>query len=265
MTTNNSPLYLPKGGLVGLPPAGEVAVFVDTDGTLKQMDSNGTATAVVAGFTSDTIINLPNAGSTPVKALELVTSLTSNTPGSEASQFVINLLTGGAQVAAMTVGPNQALFRAGTRNVPGLAISATNIGFSYGVNGSDGNSLLLSVDPTNNFWFSYGSASQGYGFMFQGTPGSGFPAAGGMLFAQAAGSFGPQLFSNSWDIVLGNTGALATAATTGFVQIPSMPGIPTGIMKKLVSGMVGIVFNTAANKLQVTKDGTNWIASGVFA
>jgi len=89
-----------------LPPAGEYAIFVDTDGTLKQMDSTGAVTAIGgAGFSSDVLLKLPNSATTPVNALELLTALSVNTPGSEASTFLTKLINLGVTYNALNLTP----------------------------------------------------------------------------------------------------------------------------------------------------------------
>lgn len=58
MTTNNSPLYLPKGGLVGLPSAGEIAVFSDANGNLFVIDETGAVTPASAARGAVTTVTL---------------------------------------------------------------------------------------------------------------------------------------------------------------------------------------------------------------
>ena len=99
-------LTMSKGGPVIAPPPGDMAAFWDTDGTFKQIDPTGAVTAIGGGgFGQNTTINLPNSSSTPVPALNLVTALTSNTPGSEASSFTTNLLNGGVAYPSVSLVP----------------------------------------------------------------------------------------------------------------------------------------------------------------
>jgi hypothetical protein len=63
MTTNNSPLYLPKGGLVGLPPAGEIAIFADANGNVFKIDEAGSVTAIGGGTISNSLVVLARAQS----------------------------------------------------------------------------------------------------------------------------------------------------------------------------------------------------------
>jgi hypothetical protein len=58
MTTNNSPLYLPKGGLVGLPPAGEIAVFSDANGNVFVVDETGAVTPASSARGAGTTVTL---------------------------------------------------------------------------------------------------------------------------------------------------------------------------------------------------------------
>lgn len=71
--------------------AGKLNVSFD-NGTTWNPISSGT------GFTSDVIIQLPNSNSTPVTALELKTTLPTNTAGSETSAFDMTTLVGGSPV-----------------------------------------------------------------------------------------------------------------------------------------------------------------------
>src|SRR6185437_1604804 len=99
-------LTISKGGPVIAPPPGDMAAFWDTDGTFKQIDPTGAVTAIGGGgFGQNTTINLPNSSSTPVPALNLVTALTSNTPGSEASSITTTLLNGGVAYPSVSLVP----------------------------------------------------------------------------------------------------------------------------------------------------------------
>lgn len=96
--------------------------------------SNGLA--IISGVLTNTAPLLPvstifinNAVSTPITALELDTTLTNNGAGTEASQLLVKLFTGGAQTTALTITPVQTQFPAGTASVPGVAIGAANVGF----------------------------------------------------------------------------------------------------------------------------------------
>lgn len=59
-------------------------------------------------------------------------------------------------------------------------------------------------------------------------------------------------------IVGGGDAALATNATHGFLQVPTMAGTPTGT-PATVAGHVALVFDTSGNKLWVYDGG--WISA----
>jgi len=103
-------IILPQGSAPAGVNAGEQALILDSDGTAKLQDAAGTKTPVGSGgFGADTTVSLPNASAGLVPALELIASLTSSVVGSEASQWLIKVLTAGAQVSAMQIGPAQTL------------------------------------------------------------------------------------------------------------------------------------------------------------
>lgn len=77
-----------------------------------------------APFGADTIVQVNNASSTPVSSLEVITSLTTSTAGSEASKWVIKLLSAGAQVTALDLRPTQLLAPSGVAGAPGLSFQA---------------------------------------------------------------------------------------------------------------------------------------------
>ncbi len=91
---------------------GEIALIA---GTLQQSLDGGAFSALCGGwFGANTTVQLPNNLSVNVNALNVQTSLTNNTSGSEASQWVIRLLKGGVGapgggfgVDTITLAPDQ--------------------------------------------------------------------------------------------------------------------------------------------------------------
>ena len=162
--------------------AGAIAIQ-NIAGVLKQVDDQGNVsslggggggvTSIVAGtgisisgatgavtvtntapFGADTTIQINNVGGTPVSAWEGISTLTNTGAGTEASQYVIKLLTAGAQVSALTLAPAQLLATAGTNAKPGVAVTAARGLFS------DATGLALASAGTNQdaVWVKPGSS-----------------------------------------------------------------------------------------------------------
>jgi hypothetical protein len=99
-------IYLNVGAPVGVPDPGKKAIFADTDGSIKALDSTGAKSSVGAGgYGSDAIVDLPNSNAALVEASELVTSLTTQTAGSEVSRFLLKLLSAGAKMTVVQFDP----------------------------------------------------------------------------------------------------------------------------------------------------------------
>lgn len=83
-----------------------------------------------APFGADTQVDINNGSGTPVHALQVTNSLTTATAGSEASKWVIKLLSAGAQTTALDLRPTQMLSPDGSVSAPAWAFgSQTGTGF----------------------------------------------------------------------------------------------------------------------------------------
>lgn len=151
------------------------------------------------GLSAASIVTLPNSLSVQVNALELDTTLSTNTSGAEVSRFVIKLLKAGA---------------------------STN---------------FYQFDP-DTFTMSSGVAKIAFpnSSMFQDI------------------SFVNLNFTMFGDFVIGTSGALATGATRGFLQIPTCAGTPSGSLSGLVSGKAAMVLDTTGSKLWLSAVAGVW-------
>lgn len=122
-------LYLNVGGGVVVPKSGEKAIFVDSDGTLKTIDSTGTEASVGGGSVTEdratasgNVVNLDVSG------------LSGDTDGDYEFDGLINVPADGVNLATFTIQPN------------GLSTnqaSSTNNVFSGGAGFSDQASLFI--------------------------------------------------------------------------------------------------------------------------
>lgn len=249
-------IRLRVGGANAVPPSGVNAYFVDTDGTFKELKSDGTKGAIGASsFGSDTIVQLNNSGGTAVNTLELVTSLTTATAGSEASQWLVKLLSAGAQANSLIMRPGQLLAPNGAAATPGYGFLGTA---RDGTTGS-GYGMFFDQASARLAW----SVAGALGMTFDGTNLLNLGALGKMLFSisQDAGmqrnsSADVQLVTGH-DVVAGADGALATNATAGFLEIPTCAGTPTGTVV-VRTGKAAIVYDTTNNKIALTTGGGTW-------
>lgn len=205
--------------------------------------------AVGGGFGSDTIVQLPNASTTLVDALEMVTTLSTATAGSEVSQLAIKLLSAGAQVTAMTIKPLATEFPVGTSGLPGITFAGhattglwwdnSNAAMAVSVSGT-----YAGLFNSNRLWMLDGAASLILG------------VSNGVTMARNT-SGGMQLTSSIHNVTIGGDGALATNAATGFLEIPSCAGTPTGTVVPR-SGKVALVYDSTNFKLGVSAGGGTW-------
>lgn len=267
------------GAAILLPKVGEVAYFTDSSGNLKQVDSAGNITAVggggsgtvhtdatltgdgsvgsplhaVAQFGSDTTISLLNNASAPVTALELVNSLTTNTAGSEASKWVIKLLSAGSQVVALDIRPGQLLAPNAGSGAPSYAFADTDSTGHGPASGlyfdAAGNRVVIQAQGSGSFWDAAGPniVSSLGSVRFNG----------GSDAIRRIGPNGDLQVLMTNDFVVGSAAALATNATHGFIQIPSSAGAPTGTVS-LNTGKVAMEYDTTNSKLWVSAGGGTW-------
>jgi hypothetical protein len=204
----------------------------------------------VGGFGSDTLVKLPNSAATPVTALELVTTLPTNTAGAENSQWDVKLLSAGAQITAFSFTPGQVLAP------PQLATTAPSYSFlgagrqnsGWSVTGTGATQVLqavvngtplLQIDWNNAALWTNSVYSFAFGTDFgRGTKGKGTGQGDNVC-----------LFSTNGNMQIGDDGALATNATIGFLDWPSCAGAPTGAPSKTRTGKTSAVFDTTNSKI----------------
>jgi len=150
MTTNNSPLYLPKGGLVGLPPAGEIAIFADASGNVFTLNGAGAVTAIgggVASVTGPAVNNTDPANpkivvpanwfaaslafiQSQVPALRNPVWTAEFTPNPGAPEIDIATATGTGSTSLLTTVDGGVLFASGGASAGGLQIARNKNGNS---------------------------------------------------------------------------------------------------------------------------------------
>lgn len=187
-----------------------------------------------APFAADTIIALNNSVPASVSAWEHIITLTNSSPGTEASQAVIKLLSGGAQTTALTIGPAVVTFP-GQTQVP---VNAT--AYSFTGNATTGIGYVTGTATLN--------------FNIGGITGAKI-SNGGILISSAGdasitrnGSGVMAVFS-SLGILIGPNAAIPLAATVGYMQIPSCAGTPTGAPGGISGGGVPFQVDTTGGKI----------------
>lgn len=88
--------------------------------TITGAGTIGSPLVAAAQFGPDTTIKLPNSSAVLVNAWQQIVTLSTNTPGSEASQVVLKLLVAGAQTTLITITSTTITF------VPALGITSGN-------------------------------------------------------------------------------------------------------------------------------------------
>lgn len=193
--------------------------------------------AVISGsFGSDTTIQLPDSGATEVDALEMITTLTDDTPGATISQLLFKTLAAGTKTDSFRIraaacyfnngllalgDEDTGMYRTGTDTLGlfagGVVVSVTQAG------------MTLNAGVGSNLLWGAGAGAVKYS------------SANGRTIVSPADSQG--------NVEVGLSGAaLATNATHGFISIPSCAGTPTGTPTS-TTGAVPLVVNTTNNKL----------------
>jgi hypothetical protein len=226
-----------------------------------EVTSNGGSTwgsAGAGGFGSDTLVQLPNSVATLVTALEVITTLPTNTAGAEVSQWDVKLLNGGAQGTAATFKPAAFLVPTGASANPGLSfISFPTAGLVPGVGiGTLGAiNVVANATPILQVDYQFGLMTIGSGyFYYLGTDhlrGMGYAAADA-----SAGAMNLCLFSNK-DVQIGQDNALNTTATFGFLDMPACAGAPTGVPDSVRTGKIAFVVDSTNFKLY-GRFGASW-------
>lgn len=122
---SDAPLYIKKGGLVGLPPAGSIALSADSSGNVQKTDESGTTSALGSGGSSDFVAavvstsNLSLTGAATIDGVVLTNGQTvlasAQSTGSQNGLYTVN--TGGAWTrltAFSTAAQMQAAYMNGT-------------------------------------------------------------------------------------------------------------------------------------------------------
>lgn len=227
-----------------------------------------------APFGADTIIKINNSAASPVNAWEGTSTLTTNTAGSEASKYVVQLLIGGVPTAALAILPGQIQGSNGSLGTPAYSFPGlTNTGMWW--------------DNTNTrLAFSFNGGSGGSPSMYIGssglvleTPSASAPTIslhgdGGNTIARTAG--GAMAIQSTGGVTVGigasqaigitttrnvslGVSAPATTATAGFPCVPAGAGAPTGAVTP-PTGFAAIYVDSTNHKLY-HNDGSGWIAA----
>lgn len=238
-------------------PAGKTRLR--RSGGALQASSDGGAYGAVGGggFGSDTLVSLPNSVATPVTALELITTLPTNTAGAEVSQWDVKLLSAGAQITAFSFTPGQVLAPAQLLSTaPSYSfLGANRQNSGWQLVGSAGTSVLqavvngtplLQIDWNNAALWTNSVYSFAFGTDFgRGTKGKGTGQGDNVC-----------LFSTNGNMQIGDDGALATSATIGFLDWPTCAGTPTGAPTTTRTGKASAVFDTTGSKIWFRVGGT---------
>jgi len=207
------------------------------NGVLQKSDDNGQTFGPFSsggGFSSDTIVQLPNSLAALVNALELILQLSPNTAGSEVSNWVIKLLRAGAQAqvakfdggnVTLEVNPASSVLGTPSVKVNPVAGAAPSVGFfangaTIGYVRGDG-AANMNVEALGN----------NLGLYVDGQQGTGTPV---ILLVGAAGGHAIQMLGR----MEGNRGAPIAVATTITLGAdgPSFPlTVGTGTLNSIVA------------------------------
>jgi hypothetical protein len=196
------------------------------------------------GFGSDVLVPLPNSSAVNVTALELVASLTTDTPGAETGAWAHKLISGGAQTTSQDERPAQTLFpQGGSAATPPMSFQDYPHSGLYATNGSGSGATIVSVNSYPMLLCDYA-----HGVVSGGSPGN--PFLVGTDYLRGMGQLGSnvELFSNA-DVQVGADGALATNATLGFLDVPSMAGTPSGTPGQVRGGKAPILVDSSGHHL----------------
>jgi hypothetical protein len=208
-------------------------------------------------FGSDTVLKLPNASATLVTALELIASLSTNTPGSEVSQWLIKLLSAGAQISAYVLKAAGLTVPNGSTAVPSVNFAGDPTSGMYHQGTND--HRLIDAGTGVLKWSTSG--------IFNLITGGVIAWANGVGIQQGGPSNGNIILSGQTtggDVQVGAAGALATTATLGFLDMPTCAGTPTGVPTGVSTGKVAWVYDTSAHKIWVF-DGGAWKATAALS
>jgi hypothetical protein len=240
-------LYLPIPGTTPGPTwASELTANMTTIDTHDHSAGKGAPiTAISGGFGSDTLVTLPNASASDVNALELITTLTTNTPGVEASKWVLKLLSAGAQVTALDLRPGQLLAASGLVGAPAYSFQSfptAGLMASAGIGGNGDVRVVVNGTSLVFFDWQLGIMTAGFGYSYMigidALRGFGQNGSGGNLYL-----FGDKNFQ------IGANGALNTTATVGYLEIPSCAGAPTGVPSPIGTGKIILHYDSTNNKI----------------
>lgn len=222
---------------------------VSTDATMTGDGSGGNPLHAIPTFGSDTTVQLPNAAATLVNALELIASLTTATAGSEVSQWLIKLLTGGAQGTFYTLKPSGVTIPAGTAAAPAVNFTGlTNYGF-FTQGATNGVSLAVNGAETIRFSSTLG----GIWITGDGSLGMSTGSSAQIKFIQrvtGAAATGIAEATSINGTIVGATAAadILTSSGAGFLYEPNMAGAPTVAPTSAFTGKRATVFDDTNGK-----------------
>jgi hypothetical protein len=229
----------PEGGGGGGGVSG-ITTVTSTDGSITVTNPGGPTTNLKANgtFGEDTVLQKNNAAATLKNILELIAAYTNNATGVEASKWTIKVLQAGAQVAAQVIAGLGTLFPAGTFDgtpadtVCGVAVGSVDFGMNKYIAGGQ---LAFSVNGRESFFLTKTSGSDGNleidGTFANITLGgdAGIARSVDATSSQSNLSLLGKFGSVVTDVVVGPNAALGNTDNGGFLQLPSMPGIPSGV------------------------------------
>ena len=194
-------------------------------------------------FGSNTTVSLADSAATLVPALHLTTALTVNTHGATTSTLTHQLMSGGTQTTTMVESPAGITVPPGSTTVAAINFaSSTNSGiYQQGVN----DYRLEALGQGSLSWNSTGLTDVMNGSCFQWNNSTGIcqGAANNANLIVSGGT------ANQGDIQVGPSGALATNAAGGWIDVPTMAGAYTGTPGQISTGKAALFVDTTNDKV----------------
>jgi hypothetical protein len=252
-----------------------ITTITSTDGSVTLTNPTGPTTnlKVNGTFGEDTTLQKANAAATLKKILELIAAYTNNAAGVEASSWTIKVLQAGAQVAAQIIAGLGTLFPAGNfdgtpaNTVCGVAVGTVDFGMNKFVGGSQ---LAFSVNGREAFFLTKTSGSDG-NLEIDGTFAN-ITLGGDVLVTRSVdatssqsnlslvGKFG----SAVTDVVIGPNAVVGNGDNGGFLQLPTMAGLPTGTPLANTGKHPIVIANTANGPGELTQYDTGGVTWRAF-
>ena len=250
----------PSGGVASV--TGNPAALVDNTDSLNPV--------VQPSFGENTSILKANAAAILKTIWQGIASYISNVNGAETSQWTLNVLQAGAQVAGQVITGLGTIFPDGvftgviaeTRASVALGVAGTGIRRFAGLNAIAfdvaGREIAYIGDDTANgtghlrLLSTFARILLGDDCMIRRSVDTTSSQSNLELSASFAG--------NPTDVVIGVPGASANGANGGFLQMPTMPGIPTGAPLENTGKFCWVIANTAVAAQLYTWKGAAWSA-----